>query len=405
MMKPGILAFALPLTALILASEIGGPAAGAVGSYSEVKLLANTTGAAHRDSRLVNAWGIASLGGGDPFWINDEGSAVSELIDGQGNILAALPFVKIPAAKGASGPARPTGIVANSMNSFSLPEGGPAFFIFDTLDGTISGWNGGQDAVIVVDNSKANAEYTGLAIAESKSGPRLYAANALGSIDAFDTNFKPVKTTSGFVDSHLGAGFSPYGIANIDGNLFVTYSQRLQATGVVDEFSPEGVLIMRFATGGTLNQPWAAAIAAKNFGPFSNDLLIGNFGNGTISVFNPRTGAPLGQLATSNGKPLQIPGLWGLMVGDNVNGVSNPNALYFTAGPNGQQDGLFGFIVPNAPATTPTPTPTRRATPTPTKRGTPTPTRTMRTTPTKAATPTATPTPTPTPTPYYYPPY
>jgi uncharacterized protein (TIGR03118 family) len=352
--------------ACILAAAIAGSAAKPAGSYTQTHLTANTGGAIHRDARMINAWGIASLGGSDPFWINDEGRGISELIDGKGKIVSSLPFVTIPAPAGAQGPSRPTGIVANTTGQFALPKGGSAFFIFDTLDGTIAGWNGGKNAVIVVNNS-ATAKYTGLAMTTGANS-LLYAANTLGTIDVFDTNFKPVKTTGGFSDPNLPSGMTPYGITNMDGNLFVTYAQLSAANGVVNEFDPDGNLIRRFATNGTLDQPWAVVIAPRNFGPFSNDLLVGNFGNGTISAFNPTTGAFLGQLANANGHPLAIPGLWALVVGDNAKGVTNPNAIYFTAGPNGEQDGLFGFIVPGKGKPTPkrTPPPHRNPTATPT---------------------------------------
>ncbi len=223
--------------------------------YHQVNLRADTIGAApNQDPLLINAWGMASLGSGDEFWINDEGSGVSELVDGQGNLFASLPSVTIPAPSGAQGPSKPTGMVANTMQDFMLPIGGPALFIFDTLDGTIAAWNSAYNsaAVIVADNA-STAAYTGLAIATSGGVPFLYAANSLGSIDVFDNTFTPAQSPGGFVDSNLPAGLAPYGIANISGNLFVTYAQRGVATGAVDEFDPEGNLIRRFAAGGTID--------------------------------------------------------------------------------------------------------------------------------------------------------
>lgn len=334
--------------------------------YYEVNLRADTAGAAaNQDPLLINAWGMASLGAGDEFWINDEGSGVSELVDGQGNLFASLPSVTIPVPAGAQGPSRPTGMVANTMQDFMLPIGGPALFIFDTLDGTIAAWNNAynSEAIIVADNS-GNAVYTGLAMATSGGAPFLYAANAHGSIDVFDDAFTPAQSAGGFADPNLPAGLTPYGIANIGGNIFVTYSQRGVATGAVDEFDPDGNLIRRFATGGTLNAPWAVVMAPKNFGSLSNDLLIGNFGDGTINAFAPKTGKFLGKVANSKHQPMQISGLWALMVGAGVNGVTHHNAIYFTAGPNAEKDGLFGLILPGA-GPTPTPRP-KKAKPTPT---------------------------------------
>jgi uncharacterized protein (TIGR03118 family) len=359
---PGTLA-----TAVVLMLAFGRTSKGAVGnSYTQTNLLSdNGVPGTKIDARLVNAWGMAFFNGA-PFWINDEGSGVSELIDGQGNIMAGLPFVTIPPPAGGAGASRPTGIVTNSTSEFMLPDASPALFIFDSLDGTISGWNTGSTAVTMVNNSMT-ARYTGLATAMIGGTTFLYAANSVGGIDVFDGSFKPFKTTGGFVDPSLPSGLTPFGIANIDGDLYVTYAQAFTPNGVVDEFTPQGVMVRRFATGGTLNQPWAVVTAPASFGAFSNDLLIGNFGNGTISAFNQTTGTFLGQLQDSKGAAIKIDGLWALVAGAGATGVTNPNAMYFAAGPNGQANGLFGYLTANAPVTTPTPTPasTPSMTPTP----------------------------------------
>ncbi len=363
--------FALLLTAIIAGTAIAAAKPKVVSPYHQVDLRSDTTQAPQQDPLMINAWGMASLGGADPFWINEEGTGISELVDGQGQQFASLPSVTIPAPPGATGPSKPTGIVANTTPSFPLATGGPALFIFDTIDGTIAAWNSayGADAIIMV-NSSATAAYTGLAMATIAGAPTLYAANSRGTIDVFDTNFNPVQTTGGFMDPNLATGLAPYGIANIEGNIFVAYSQRAVVAGAVDEFNSDGTLIRRFATNGTLNAPWGIVMAPKNFGSVGNDLLIGNFGDGTINAFAPKTGKFLGQLATSKHVPIQIPGLWALMVGGDISGVTHANAIYFTAGPNGEKDGLFGYLLPGA---APTPTPTPRPTPRP-KKSKPTPT-------------------------------
>src|SRR5580698_4314269 len=220
------------------------------------------------------------------FWINDEGTGVSELIDGKGIVFKGLPFVTIPGANSTKG--QPTGIVANSTADFAIPGSGAAEFIFDGEDGTISGWNSGTEAVIIVNNS-GKARYTGLALASNDSANQLYAANqgvtgSPGSIDIFDASFNPVTLSGGFTDPNLPANFTPYNIANINGNLFVTYSEGLQAVGQVDEFDPNGTFIMSF-TSTTLAAPWGLAVAPSNFGAFAGDLLVGNLADGTISAF------------------------------------------------------------------------------------------------------------------------
>jgi uncharacterized protein (TIGR03118 family) len=394
--------------ALAVATVSSGASVATIASYSQTNLVSDTSAAPEQDPLMINPWGVASLGAGDDFWINDEATGVSELIDGQGNIDLSLPFVTIPLPGGAQGPSAPTGIVANDTNQFVIGSEFAADFIFDTIGGTIAGWSSyvSRSAIVVVDNS-GKAAYTGLAMATSGGNPFLYAANAIGTVDVFDGNFNPVTTAGGFVDPTLPNGLTPYGIANLGGNLFVTYAQRFEPGGAVDEFDPNGNLIMRFATAGQLNEPWAAVMAPENFGPASGAVLIGNFGDGAINAFSPASGKFLGQLATAKGKAILNPGLWSLVVGGKISGVKNPSAIYFTAGINGEKDGLFGFIAANAgsktPTPTPKPTPNRRPTPTPkptpTKRPTPTPTPTKRPTPTPKPTPTRRPTPTPKPTP------
>ena len=368
-MKSKIPYLVLTLVAAVaaVAATMAGATVTVLGSYKQVNLVANTPGALHNDARMINPWGNAFLSG-NPFWINDEGSGVSELIDGQGNIFPGLPFVSVPKPPGALGGSRPTGIVANGTASFALKTGGPAFFIFATLDGVIAGWNTGTNAVIVVNNSKT-AQYTGLAMATISGKPFLYAANSIGGIDVFNGSFKPFKTLGGFVDPKPVPGMKPYNIANIDGFLFVTYEKLGEASGLVNKFKSDGTFIERFATGGTLNKPWGIALASNNFGPAGNHLLIGNFGDGKISVFqSPTNNELLGLLGNTKGTALQIPGLWSLVVGDSAAGVTNPNNVYFTAGPDNQLDGLFGYIALSTTKVTPTathtPTSTRKATPT-----------------------------------------
>jgi len=278
------------------------------------------------------------------YWINDEGTGVSELFDGKGVISPGLPLVTVPGVDGNKG--RPTGIVANTSGGFELSTGGSALFIFDSEDGTISGWNSGNKTVAAVNNS-GKASYTGLALAKNGNAFQLYAANQgamghPGSIDVFDSTFKPVTPSGGFTDPNLPANFEPYNIASIGGNLFVAYSEGAQAVGQVDEFDPTGKLIMTF-TSTTLAEPWGLAVAPQNFGAFSNDLLVGNLADGTISAFNPTNGEFLGQLADSNSKKLTIPGLWSLVDGEGAANAS-ANPIYFTAGPKGYAAGLFGLI-------------------------------------------------------------
>ncbi|HTR61515.1 MAG TPA: TIGR03118 family protein, partial [Candidatus Binataceae bacterium] len=259
-------------------------------AYQVTTLIGSSgSGAPHTDSRMVNAWGNAFFTG-QPFWINDQGTGVSELIDGAGTIYGPLPFVNVPGPSGAKG--QPTGIVANGTADFVLSAGGPALFVFAGEDGIISAWNEsmGNNAVSVV-NKAGVASYTGLALAKNGSANQLYTANQgvtghPASIDVYNTGFGVGVASGGFVDSHLPPNFVPYNIQNIGGNLFVSYFEGLQSVGQVDEFDPNGDLIMTF-TSSTLAAPWGMTIAPSAFGSFANDLLVGNLVDGSISVFNP----------------------------------------------------------------------------------------------------------------------
>jgi uncharacterized protein (TIGR03118 family) len=245
--------------------------------------------------------------------------------------------VTIPPASG-SGLGSPTGQVANGTSDFKI-SGSPALFIFATLDGTISGWNSGTRAVIAV-TAASGTSYTGLASGKSKGANFLFAADeAHNKVDIYDGSFKLVRS---FTDKKL-SGFNPYGIQNINGQLFVTFVNSLYGNGVVDIFDTTGKLIKTLTKSTHLNAPWGLALAPTNFGPASNALLVGNLGDGRINAFNAKTGKFMGPLKNTTNKVIRIDGLWGLTFGGG--GVSgNPNQLFFTAGPNGYANGLFGVI-------------------------------------------------------------
>jgi uncharacterized protein (TIGR03118 family) len=317
-----------------------------VPGYQVTKLVSNGSGAPHKDPNLVNAWGIAYFPGG-PFWLSDEGSGKSTLYNGMGTPLTLV--VAVPPASGA-GKGKPTGIVANgdsSTKDFVITGGGgtgPAFFIFDTLDGTISGWNGGTDAVIKVKRPGSN--YTGLAMGFNNGANFLYAADNGSNrrVDIFDANFKFVKS---FSDTGAPEDLAPYNVQNINGYLYVTYGTFGSPGGLVDIFDTGGHMVRRFATNGKLNLPWGLALAPPNFGKFSSALLVGNLGDGHINAFDYTTHAFLGQLADTSGKTITIDGLWGLTFGGGgaMNANGQTNQLFFSAGTNEYADGLFGVIV------------------------------------------------------------
>ena len=336
------------------------------------------------DPVLQNAWGVAFTPGASPFWIADNATGCATLYDGTGlpqpqptPLLVKIPLpggdVPATACKHADPknppdptPAAPTGLVWNPTSTFLVPNQStttPAIFIFDTEDGTISAWASGLTAaVIAVDNSASGAVYKGLVFGTNTKGVFLFATNFnAGTVDVFGPApsgsangfYIPVTTDGGFIDPDIPTGFAPFGIQNINGDLFVTYAkQKLPdkhddvagaGNGFVDVFDTDGHLLRRFASRGPLNSPWGVARASFAFGRFSGDILVGNFGNGKINAFDSR-GNFLSTLRDLNGKPIVIDGLWTVTLGGGRN--SSSDTLYFTAGPNGETDGLFGTITP-----------------------------------------------------------
>jgi uncharacterized protein (TIGR03118 family) len=345
-------------------------------AYIITSLVSNLAGkAAVQDPNLQNAWGVAFTPAASPFWISDNNSGLSTLYDGNGTIVPLVVTIPCPptAGQGSSCPASaaPTGIVWNPTTSattgFLVPGTTQlASFIWDTEDGTLSAWTGGltppDNAVLAVDNSiipnkKSGAVYKGLVVGVNVNGVFLFATNfRAGTVDVFAPNgsngFQPATTDGGFQDPNIPPGFAPFGIQNIGGDLFVTYAKQNAVkhddvagpgNGFVDVFDTDGHLLRRFASQGPLNSPWGVVRASSAFGLFSGQILVGNFGDGRINVFDSN-GNFLAQLANTNGKALAINGLWTLTLGGGAK--SSSDTLYFTAGPNHETNGLFGTITP-----------------------------------------------------------
>jgi uncharacterized protein (TIGR03118 family) len=331
------------------------------GGYVQVNLASDVPGLAPvTDPNLVNPWGISASPIG-PFWFSDNNAGVSDLLDGNGQPHS--PVVTIPEADGMGG--TPTGTVFNGGPGFVVSQGGvsaPSLFLFATEDGTISGWSPRVNltqALVVVDNADpfnpdGGAVYKGLATGVNARGqPLLFAANfRAGSVDVFDQNFQPVRVQGGFRDPNIPAGYAPFGIENIGGRLFVTYAQQDDdrhdpvagpGLGFIDVFDTDGVLQQRFASQGPLNSPWGVAQAPADFGGFGGAVLVGNFGDGRINAYDPASGAFLGQFTDGAGNPITIDGLWGLSFG-NGHQSGPTNVLYFCAGTDHEQHGLFGEI-------------------------------------------------------------
>lgn len=394
----------LTLAAFIGAALLGSTAARAGGDTDSdtvgptvlrTHLVSNVPGAAAvLDPNLVNPWGIAESAA-SPFWISDNNAGLATLysVPGAGNtpvsvnsLVVSMPTPGDPL--GTSG--APTGAVFNidggAQGGFKVsgftktgtPTSASAAFLFATEDGTILGWNPGVNppgfdptkagtyAIVAVDNS-ANptaadgAVYKGLAIATDASGNTfLYATNfRAGTVEVYNSSFTPVTTlpSDAFTDPHLKDGYAPFNIINVGGKLFVTYAVQDAAKhddvggpahGIVNTFDLNGGSFQRFTQHGHLNSPWGLAQAPASFGQFAGDILIGNFRNGHINAFDPGTGEFLGTVVNPNGQEIVIDGLWTLRVGNDHAGGSS-QTIYFTAGPNGEKDGLFGSLTPVAP--------------------------------------------------------
>jgi uncharacterized protein (TIGR03118 family) len=332
---------------------------------NQVNLASDIPGMAPlTDPDLKNPWGI-SLSPTSPLWVSNQGTNSSTLytLAPGSSTVTKVPTVRVTMGSSVAGP---TGQVANTGTGFVVSNGttsAPAAFIFDTLDGHIEAWNPTVDPLIGNTENKASvpgASYTGLALASTSHGDELFAANfGQGKVDVFDSTFKQVKTAPWqFRDSRLPRGFKPFNTQALNGNVFVTFDKADPSTGreavgnglgVVDEFSTDGRLIARIASGGALNAPWGLAIAPASWGSAAGSLLIGNFGDGRINIVaehgrhfeNHITGQVVDE---STGKPFTEPGLWGLLPGTASTGGTN--ALWFTSGINHEQDGLLGVLRP-----------------------------------------------------------
>jgi uncharacterized protein (TIGR03118 family) len=299
------------------------------------------------DPDLVNGWGIVSSPT-SPWWVSDNGTSKSTLYNGNTGAKSAL-VVSVPGA--------PTGIVFNgSAADFKVdPGAGPvsARFIFATDDGQIAGWPGSGPAISAA--TTPDAVYLGLAIGISGGANYLYAANFTAArVDVFDTNYDIAHLGGDFSDPGLPGGYAPFGIQNIGGEIFVAYAKQNadgdeevagEGLGYVSAFGTDGSFHGRVASAGELNAPWGLTRAPANFGKFSGDLLVGNFGDGRIHAFR-NTGdgwEEHGVIKGTDHRPIEIDGLWGIGFGNGFN-AGPVNTLFFAAGPDDETHGLFGSI-------------------------------------------------------------
>ena len=321
----------------------------AVASYQQVSLVANVAsyGATRTDGKLQNPWGMA-LGATGNFWISCNHSGSTVIYDYAG--VQQLAPINTPLGAAPNG-ASVTGVVYNNTSDFVIPNYGVGTFIYASEEGTITAWSGntGSTTVTVADRTSAGSVYKGLAIGNDAGANFLYAADFHnGKVDVYDKNYVLI-TTRPFSDPSMPAGYSPFNVQNIGGQIYVTYAKKDLlgkddvsgvGNGYVNVFSTAGVLIKRFASQGMLNSPWGVVAAPTGFGQLAGAILIGNFGDGHINVYDAN-GAYQAQLL-KNGVVVTINGLWALTF--NGTAPADPNNLYFTAGPNSEADGVFGYL-------------------------------------------------------------
>lgn len=319
------------------------------GNVTRTDLVSDQPGKAQlTDPNLVNAWGL-SRGPNTPLWVSNAGTGTSTLYSGavNGSPAAASPLVvKVP-----GGPV--TGQTFNSSTGFAVPgTTTPASFLFATVGGTISAWNGAAGTQAVQAAAVPGAAYTGLTLSASPFGPLLLAADFHDNrVDVFNSAFQRLDVAGLFRDPSLPRGYAPFNVQVLGDTVYVTYAQQDAAKqldvpgpghGFVDKFTAYGTFAGRVASRGDLDSPWGLVIAPANFGRFSGDLLVGNFGDGTIHAYDPADGRFRGTLTDSQGRTVRIDKLWGLITGDAVAG--GPDSIWFSAGPGDEKHGLLGTL-------------------------------------------------------------
>ena len=302
------------------------------------------------DPSLKNAWGMSYAPTG-PFWVSSNGTGTSPLY-------SVDPATQATAKQGLTISIPGGGVTGQVFNSTASFNGNR--FLFVSENGSVSGWRpalgttGLVNAETIAPASTDN-NYKGAAIGSVAGQDYLYAANfKAGTVDVYKGTTSAPALTGSFTDPSLPAGYAPFNVQNLNGSLYVTYALQDAdkedevaglGLGFVDRYNLNGDFAERVASGGTLNAPWAVATAPSSFGPMAGDLLVGNFGDGHINIYDPNTHAFLGQVLDASNRPLAVDGLWALSPGNDTLAGSS-SLLYFTAGPNEEAHGLFGVLTP-----------------------------------------------------------
>ena len=315
--------------------------------FTQTNLVSDVPGlAANTDPNLKNPWGVA-FSATSPFWTSDQRTGLSTLYNAAGAPQSLV--VTVPGS--ATPPTGPTGMVfSNIAGQFLLTNGSAATFIFDNLNGSISGWNGGAGTTAIPMASTPGAIYTGLAQAATGGSNFLYAADS-PDVSMYSTpdgptsriRHSPASSSTRTRDRFRPVQYPEHWRQPLRNLCPAPPRWHSSPGGYVDEYDAAGNFLKRVATDGALFAPWGIVVAPSSFGSFSNDLLIGNFGNGEIHAYDATTDLFLGTLNGANGQPLINDHLWALETRNGVNGF-DPTAVYFAAGINDEANGLFGKL-------------------------------------------------------------
>jgi len=360
--RRGVLGAGLAAALLATPMLVGAGEAAPSGTYEQRNLVSDIPGVARiTDPNLKNPWGLAARPD-SPMWVANNGTDTATLYSGgmgDGPVQIVPLVVQVPG--------HPTGQITGTGNEddFVVNSGsasGASMFLFSGLNGSVSGWNQAvppppPSMQVEAPVSGTGAVYTGLARAlVPDHGDTIYAADFKNNrIDTFDFKFKPVTLEGSFTDPGLPAGFAPFNVQHLDNSIYVAYAKQDPATGeemkgaglgYVDVYDLHGRMVKRLASQGVLNAPWGMALAPDSFGANGGDLLVGNFGDGHISAYDPMTGESHGQLMNPDGNPIAIDGLWGIRFGSA--GFAGFDTLVFAAGIGDEEHGLLGTIRPSA---------------------------------------------------------
>ncbi len=337
-------------TSLLANSDHHGPPAF---FYQQTNLVSDEAGVAQvQDPNLVNAWGI-SFGPTGPFWVSANQTGRSMIYSVTNDSTGAPHVTKAGLEVNIPGEGSVTGQVFNNTTNFNGD-----LFLFVNEDGTISGWRPAIGTAAEVLTIRSNAVYKGVALASTAAGSMLLAANfSEGTVDVYDGALNLVAQLS---DTNAPDGYAPFNVQNIKGFIFVTFAKQDDdkeddvagpGNGLIDILVLPTGRFHRFVTGSdaggrlkSINSPWGVALAPKSFGIHGGQLLVGNFGSGTIMAFDEH-GHFRGLLESRPGKPIAIEGLWGLSFG-NCGQAGVTDTLYFSAGPEDETHGLFGSLEP-----------------------------------------------------------